>query len=73
MRPWLQRLFWPSRGRELLRAPLFRPVYAVTGRYPYRIGDLLSSVWNFLDGPAGPLLMLSDGLSVGLRHRIHYL
>jgi len=38
-------------------------VYAVTGRYPYKLSGMLSSVWNFLDNPAGPLLMLSDGLS----------
>jgi hypothetical protein len=38
-------------------------VYAVTGRYPYRIGDLLPSLWGALDGPAAPAFLLSGGIS----------
>ena len=37
-------------------------VYAVTGRYPYRIAGLLDAVWGFMDGPAGPFALL-PGLS----------
>jgi hypothetical protein len=36
-------------------------VYAVTGRYPYRIAGLLDSVWGLLDGVAAPVSLLFNG------------
>jgi len=39
-------------------------VYAVTGRYPYRISGILPAVWGFLDGfTMAPLMLLGDASS----------
>lgn len=50
-------------GEQYFVHPFSGHVYAVTGRYPYRISDLLPSIWGLLDGPAGPVELISDGMS----------
>lgn len=50
-------------GEQYFVHPASGHVYSTTGRYPYRIADLLPSVWGLLDGLPWPLVALSDGLS----------
>jgi len=50
-------------GEQYFVHPFSGHVYAVTGKYPYRISDLLPSIWGLLDGFPWPLVTLSDGLS----------